>query len=46
MKKKNITEEVKSDKMIRFNLPEYGIVVEAKDAQEAIEKAEKIISKK
>ena len=46
MKKKNITEEVKSDKMIRFNLPEFWIVVEAKDSKEAIEKAEQILSKK
>lgn len=36
----------KKDKMLRFTLPEYGIVVEAKNAQEAVEKAEKILSKK
>lgn len=45
MKKKNITEEVKKDKMIRFNLPEFWIVVEAKNINEATEKAEKILSK-
>ena len=45
MNKKNINKEVISDKMIRFNLPELWIVIEAKDTKEAIEKAEKIISK-
>ena len=36
----------KKDKMLRFTIPEHGIVVEAKDAQAAVEKAEKILSKK
>ena len=44
MKKKSINKS--KDKMLRFTLPEYWIVVEAKNSKEAVEKAEKILSKK
>jgi len=36
----------KTDKMIRFNLPELWLVVEGKNIDDAIEKGKKIISKK
>lgn len=36
----------KKDKLLSFTLPEYGIVIQAKDSKEAVEKAEKLLSKK
>lgn len=44
MKKKSINK--KKDKQIRYMLPEYWISVDAKNINEAIEKAEKILIKK
>jgi len=44
MKKTSINK--KKDKMLRFTLPEYWFTIEAKNTREAVEKAEKILSKK